>query len=84
MVSEEQVLVYNCRCRFCNHGWRSFSIPDRCAGCKRPGWNKDDSRAETKPKEGVDVAPLYSEDYPPERELISLDDILNWEPKKGK
>jgi hypothetical protein len=71
MVKEEQVLVYKCTCFFCGHKWRAWELPLRCASCKRPGWNKDKPKVETPP-------PLVVEVEIPERELISIEDILNW------
>lgn len=44
--------VYKCRCEavnpangtLCGHEWESFTLPDRCAKCKRYSWNSIDRR----------------------------------------
>ena len=88
MVKEEQVLVYKCVCDFCGHNWRSWSLPLRCSSCKRPGWNRDRSRAETKPLYNdkgtvIGIEQTWTEPLP-DRELISIDDIMSWKPKEPK
>lgn len=49
--------VYKCRCEavnpangtLCGHEWESFTLPDRCAKCKRYTWNGVDKRVKVEP-----------------------------------
>jgi hypothetical protein len=46
MYKVVKVDVFECTCRFCKYSWRAWELPDRCADCKRPGWNKDNKMVE--------------------------------------
>jgi len=39
---------YQCTCEVCRHTWESPQIPTRCAKCKSPYWNRQQSAKKRK------------------------------------
>lgn len=74
MVEQELSPVFHCTCELCSHRWDTLKVPSRCAGCKSPYWNRGNP-------EPIVLDIETGEVDPPERELISFDDIMNWKPK---
>lgn len=74
MFVEEKVLVFRCTCDLCSHQWKAWSLPLRCSKCKRPEWNR------VQANRGLNKGNIEQVEQPllPERELISLEDILSW------
>lgn len=80
MLKKEKVEVFVCTCDhgMCGYVWKTFTIPKRCARCKKINWNKEVQKVEpTVPQieivaEKIQVTPKAARSI--------MDQILNYKP----